>query len=85
MNRDLKDCFRIATCPDTDPGELLLLARHESELVRGSVALNPSSPDDAILILCSDESEHVLECIRSRGSYIKITPQSPESISKRWH
>ncbi len=58
--------FRAANDPLTPPQELFLLSKSESEIIRGAVALNSSTPEMALRTLENDRSDHVQECLAMR-------------------
>jgi hypothetical protein len=59
--------FRLANDPDTDLQQLEKLAGSKDEIIRGAVALNPSTTTSILVKLFSDASEHVQECLRKRN------------------
>lgn len=85
MDNKLIELFRLASSPDTTQDLLLELAHHDSEIVRGAVASNSSAPVEAIELLTNDKSDHVLECIRTRDDYRKLSLHSRSSFSKLRH
>jgi hypothetical protein len=63
--------FSAANTPETSSDQLYFLARHESEIIRGAVALNPSMPDNALDLLRNDKSSNVAECYTLRENFKK--------------
>jgi hypothetical protein len=61
--------FSAANTPETSSDQLYFLARHESEIIRGAVALNPSMPDNALDLLRNDKSSNVAECYTLRENF----------------
>lgn len=57
----LHDEFREASSPETSTKRLLELAQHKDEIIRGAVAMNPSSPMECKIILFNDPSNHVID------------------------
>ncbi|MFM8900479.1 MAG: GNAT family N-acetyltransferase [Burkholderiales bacterium] len=65
--------FRQANDPDTSLNVLAKLSNSQSELIRGAVAYNKSTPEEVIEKLLQDTSAHVLSVLRKRG--LKINPR----------
>lgn len=59
--------FRLASDPDTDVQELKNLTGCENELIRGAVALNPSTTANILVRLFNDDSEHLQKCLGKRN------------------
>ena len=77
--------FREANDPGTSGTRLIELARSEFELVRGAVALNISSPAEALALLRNDESDHVNNCLADRNSFIKQSDPLAHRASSKFH
>lgn len=85
LTKNLHDLFRIANDEKSSGQTLLSLARHESDVIRGAVALNPSTPENAISILKTDQSKHVRDCLEQRESYLKLYSPGAIGISRTIH
>ena len=58
--------FRQANDPETPIDTLALLSKASSDLLRGAVALNQSTPNFLVELLLNDTSEYVASCLRKR-------------------
>jgi len=59
--------FRQANSVDTPEELLISLSGSKDELIRGAIALNPSTPNTVLDVLFNDKSDYVLSCLRKRG------------------
>jgi hypothetical protein len=64
-------------------GEVVVV--HESEVIRGAVAINPSAPPIAITNLLKDTSAHVHDCLRERGAAVKMSEPLAHVIGHTRH
>ncbi len=58
--------FRQANDPETSTDTLALLSKASSDLLRGAVALNQSTPNFILELLLNDTSEYVASCLKKR-------------------
>ena len=65
-NYKLHRLFRATNDVETFYDELFELSCQDSEVVRGAVALNTSTPQNALDRLKADESKHVRDCYELR-------------------
>lgn len=64
------------------PKELLTtLSKSTDELLRGAVALNPSTPTEILEELLKDTSSYVLNCLRKRGYQTRPVFSKPKTIT----
>jgi len=61
------NALRQASDPDTPADTLINLSKSNDELIRGAVAFNKSTPDEALDALLNEKNAHVLSCLRKRG------------------
>jgi len=64
----INDLIQKALCPTTSPNDLQALSTHSSELVRATVASNPSTDMITLLSLVGDKSSHVTEQLNKNES-----------------
>jgi len=72
--------FRQANDNDSPKELLATISKSNDEILRGAVALNPTTPTDILEELLNDNSSYVLSCLRKRGYKTRPVFNKPKAI-----